>query len=182
MGFPVGGLGRWGMSPQRILRLADTVEEAASAMMVGSLGIPVWPIFGYTCYEIIAKLNDEARARIGLDTTIWHNHGFMQLSTQDQASIRACVVSYDSWNIGNSSESERDFGVVFQHSDGTWTSYAPDGEGWLNVVFWEISYHDLTLSRPGMTPWDTATTARILMLMLAGEYDEPANAEVYCLV
>ena len=22
------------------------------------------------------------------------------------------------------------------------TSYTPGGEGWLNVVFWEISYHD----------------------------------------
>jgi hypothetical protein len=47
----------------------------------------------------------------------------------------------------------------------------PNGEGWLNLVFWEISYHDLALSRPSITPWDSRTTARILMLMLASEYD-----------
>ncbi|MEK6638424.1 MAG: DUF3768 domain-containing protein [Pseudomonadota bacterium] len=121
--------------------------------------------------KIIATLNDEARARIGIDTIIWHTHGFLQLSDEDQAAVRACMISYDAWNIGNSSDGDRDFGAIFQHSDGTWTPYTPDGEGWLNLVFWEISYHDLSLSRPSMMPWDDASTARILMLMLASEYD-----------
>jgi len=120
---------------------------------------------------VTAKLNDAARARIGIDTIIWLTHGFMQLSLEDQAAVRACVTSYDSWNLGYCSEHDRDFGVVFKQRDGAWTSYTPDGEGWLNVVFWEISYHDLTLSRPCATPWDERTTARILMLMLADEYD-----------
>lgn len=121
--------------------------------------------------DAVAKLNDKARARIGLDTIIWLTHGFMQLSVEDQAAIRACVTAYDTWNLGYSSAQDRDFGVIFQQRDGAWTGYTPDGEGWLNVVFWEISYHDLTLSRPSTTPWDEDTTARILMLMLANEYD-----------
>jgi putative DNA primase/helicase len=53
LGFPVGGLGRWGMTPRRILRLADSFEEAASAMVVGSQGIPVWPVFGCERYGLI---------------------------------------------------------------------------------------------------------------------------------
>jgi putative DNA primase/helicase len=53
VGFPVGGLGRWGMTPHRILRLADSAEEAASAMILGSLGIPIWPVFGCARYELI---------------------------------------------------------------------------------------------------------------------------------
>jgi hypothetical protein len=121
--------------------------------------------------ETIATLNDKARARIGMDTIIWYTHGVMQLSEEDLTAIRACVISYDAWNIGNAQTGARDFGAIFQHSDGAWTSYTPDGEGWLNVVFWEISYHDLTLSRPSQTPWDENITARILMLMLATEYD-----------
>jgi putative DNA primase/helicase len=53
LGFPVGGLGRWGMTPRRILRLADSFEEAASAMVVGSQGIPIWPVFGCERYGLI---------------------------------------------------------------------------------------------------------------------------------
>ena len=50
LGFPVGGLGRWGVIPTKILRLAHDVEEALSAMIVGSQGIPVWPVFGFARY------------------------------------------------------------------------------------------------------------------------------------
>ncbi|MEK6638425.1 MAG: hypothetical protein AABY88_10115 [Pseudomonadota bacterium] len=53
IGFPVGGLGRWGFTPQRVLRLTDTLEEAASAMVVGSQGIPVWPVFSCERYILV---------------------------------------------------------------------------------------------------------------------------------
>jgi putative DNA primase/helicase len=53
LGLPSGGLGRWGMVPTKILRLAETVEDAASAMIVGSQGIPVWPVFGHERYASI---------------------------------------------------------------------------------------------------------------------------------
>ena len=53
LGFPVGGLGRWGVVPAKILRLAQDVEDALSAMIVGSHGIPVWPVFGFARYATI---------------------------------------------------------------------------------------------------------------------------------
>ncbi|MEK6637909.1 MAG: hypothetical protein AABY88_07470 [Pseudomonadota bacterium] len=53
LGFPVGGLGRWGAAPVKILRLAEDVVEAASAMVIGSLGIPIWPVFGCERYATI---------------------------------------------------------------------------------------------------------------------------------
>lgn len=53
LGFPVGGLGRWGAMPVKVLQLAETVVEAASAMVVGTHGIPVWPVFGCERYATI---------------------------------------------------------------------------------------------------------------------------------
>ena len=53
LGLPVGGLGRWGAAPVKTLRLADTLEEAASAMVIGSLGIPIWPVFDAERYATI---------------------------------------------------------------------------------------------------------------------------------
>jgi hypothetical protein len=52
-GLPAGGLGRWGVAPVKILRLAEGVVEAASAMIVGTHGIPVWPVFGCERYATI---------------------------------------------------------------------------------------------------------------------------------
>lgn len=53
LGLPVGGLGRWGATPIKILRLAEDAVEAASAMVVGTHGIPVWPVFGSERYATI---------------------------------------------------------------------------------------------------------------------------------
>jgi hypothetical protein len=53
LGLPLGGLGQWGASPVNILRLAEDVLEAASAMIVGSHGIPIWPVFGCERYATI---------------------------------------------------------------------------------------------------------------------------------
>jgi putative DNA primase/helicase len=53
LGFPAGGVGRWGAAPSKILRLAEDVEEAASAIIVGSQGIPIWPVFGAKRYATI---------------------------------------------------------------------------------------------------------------------------------
>jgi putative DNA primase/helicase len=53
LGLPVGGLGQWGATPVKILRLAEDVIEAASAMVVGTHGIPVWPVFGCERYAMI---------------------------------------------------------------------------------------------------------------------------------
>lgn len=48
-----GGLGRWGPVPFDTLRLAEDCEEAASAMMIGTHGTPVWPVFGAARYAAI---------------------------------------------------------------------------------------------------------------------------------
>ena len=53
LGLPVGGLGRWGATPVKVLQLAETVIEAASAMVVGTHGVPVWPVFGCERYATI---------------------------------------------------------------------------------------------------------------------------------
>jgi putative DNA primase/helicase len=53
LGAPDGGLGRWGAAPGKIMRLAETIEEAASAMVIGSLGIPIWPVFDSARYVTI---------------------------------------------------------------------------------------------------------------------------------
>jgi putative DNA primase/helicase len=53
LGLPFGGLGRWGAVPVKVLQLAETVIEAASAMVVGTHGIPVWPVFGIERYATI---------------------------------------------------------------------------------------------------------------------------------
>ena len=53
LGLPFGGLGRWGAVPVKTLHLAETVIEAASAMVVGTHGIPVWPVFGCERYATI---------------------------------------------------------------------------------------------------------------------------------
>ncbi len=53
LGLPVGGLGRWGAMPVRTMRLAEDILEAASAMIVGTHGIPVWPVFDCQRYGMI---------------------------------------------------------------------------------------------------------------------------------
>jgi putative DNA primase/helicase len=53
LGVPGGGLGRWGAAPVKVLRLAEDAIEAASAMIVGTHGIPVWPVFGIERYGVI---------------------------------------------------------------------------------------------------------------------------------
>lgn len=53
LGLPAGGLGQWGATPIKVLQLAESVIEAASAMVVGTHGIPVWPVFGCERYGMI---------------------------------------------------------------------------------------------------------------------------------
>ena len=53
LGFPRGGAGRWGGIPRKIVRLAEGVEDAASAMIIASGGLPIWPVFGIKRYGSI---------------------------------------------------------------------------------------------------------------------------------
>jgi putative DNA primase/helicase len=53
LGHPKGGLGRWGPEPEHTLRLAEGNEDAASAMIIATHGIPVWPVYGIRRYGTI---------------------------------------------------------------------------------------------------------------------------------
>lgn len=53
LGFPGGGLGRWGPEPSHTMRLAEGNEDAASAMIIATGGLPVWPVYGIRRYGSI---------------------------------------------------------------------------------------------------------------------------------
>ena len=53
LGFPSGGLGRWGPEPSHTMRLAEGNEDAASAMIIATGGLPVWPVYGIRRYGTI---------------------------------------------------------------------------------------------------------------------------------
>jgi putative DNA primase/helicase len=53
LGLPIGGVGQWGNHPYDTLRLADDIEDAASAMIVKTHGTPIWPVFGIERYAHI---------------------------------------------------------------------------------------------------------------------------------
>ena len=53
LGFPGGGLGRWGPEPSHTMRLAEGNEDAASAMIIATGGLPVWPVYGIRRYGTI---------------------------------------------------------------------------------------------------------------------------------
>lgn len=120
--------------------------------------------------ERIAVLNDRARAAIGIDCTLAATPGFLRLSKDNQESVCALVQSYSAWNLGTDSYEERDFGILFQLADRSWTTDTPDGSGWLGAVFWKIDYFDKTFEHPSKRPWDEDATARILTLMRPDEY------------
>lgn len=101
IGVPRGSIGRWGPMPFDTLRLAENSEEAASAMIVGSLGTPVWPVFGASRYAAI-DIPDTIRR------VIIYTH---QSETADDAIARA-VPHLTSGNRALEIE------------------YAPDGLGW----------------------------------------------------
>lgn len=62
---------------------------------------------------------------------------------------------YDEFNDDNDPHGEHDFGSI-----------SIDGE----VVFFKIDYYDLTFTAGADDPADEATCARVLTVMLAGEY------------
>lgn len=53
LGLPMGGVGQWGNEPYDTLRLADDIEDAASAMIVKTHGTPIWPVFSIERYAYI---------------------------------------------------------------------------------------------------------------------------------
>jgi putative DNA primase/helicase len=104
LGFPAGGLGRWSMVPSKILRLAADVEEAASAIIVGSQGIPVWPVFGCERYATIDVPPSIERIVIYARTS--------------QASVQAIAVAADHLSADN-----RVVEVLYPPRCDSWNAY-----------------------------------------------------------
>jgi Protein of unknown function (DUF3768) len=119
---------------------------------------------------LIAALNDEARAAMGIACMLAATPGFLRLAKADQLRVCELVQSYDAWTIGTDCYGEHDFGIIFQLSDGNWTTDTPAGEGWLGALFWKIDYFDPGFAGPGKRPWDRDLTARIITLMRPDEY------------
>jgi hypothetical protein len=104
--------------------------------------------------ETIRRLNDLLRQR-GEGGRILVTAGIAALSSSEVASIRAAVAAFDDFEDGNDPYGEHDFGAV-----------TVAGES----MFWKIDYYDLGLMMHSRDPADPAVTARVLTIMLPGEY------------
>jgi hypothetical protein len=80
--------------------------------------------------EKIARLNDRARAAMGLACRLVQTPGINALCPQHQSKIREKVETFDAFTPDNDPHGERDFGA-FNHQ----------GE----KVFWKIDYYDKDL-------------------------------------
>ena len=118
----------------------------------------------------IAELNDQARADIPNKCRVIASDAFAAKWHDQQAVILDMIRRYNTFDPGITLFEERDFGVVFQLNDGSWSNQTPSGDWSQQSVFWLFEYSDPTYSRPSATPWDASRSARCLLLMLPHEY------------
>jgi hypothetical protein len=105
--------------------------------------------------EKIARLNDRARAAMGLACRLVQTPGINALSPQDQSKIREKVETFDAFTPDNDPYGERDFGA-FDHQR--------------EKIFWKIDFYDKDLMFESEDPADAFKTTRVLTIMLAEEY------------
>ena len=72
--------------------------------------------------ERIARLNDRARQAMGLACVAVATEGFRALSEEDQSRVREMIESFDAFTPDNDPHGERDFGAIYQDSEGRWTT------------------------------------------------------------
>ena len=118
--------------------------------------------------ERIARLNDRARQAMGLACVAVATEGFRALPDEDQSRVRELVETFDAFTPDNDPHGERDFGAVYQDSDGCWTTTRPARPA--ETVFWKIDAYDRDLRFGDEDPANPAVTRRVLTLMLASEY------------
>lgn len=118
--------------------------------------------------ERIARLNDRARQAMGLACVAVATEGFRALSEEDQSRVREMVETFDAFAPDNDPHGERDFGAIYQDSDGHWTTTRPTRSA--ETVFWKIDAYDRDLRFGSEDPANPAVTRRVLTLMLASEY------------
>jgi Protein of unknown function (DUF3768) len=119
----------------------------------------------------IARLNDLARSAMGVACTAVATVGFRSLPETDQSRVRELIETYDTFDEDNDPHGERDFGCVYQLSDGCWTTERPrsrDDER--ERVFWKFDYYDRDLRFGSEDAANPAVTRRVLTIMLADEY------------
>lgn len=103
--------------------------------------------------EVIARLNDQHRARPGVGWTM--TQGVHALGAKTLARAVAVVTAFSAFSEDNNPHGERDFGA-----------FEIEGQR----LFWKIDYYDLNLALASPDPADPAVTRRVLTLMLAEEY------------
>jgi hypothetical protein len=118
--------------------------------------------------ERIARLNDRARQAMGLCCIAVATQGFRALSRADQLRVRELIETFDAFTPDNDPHGERDFGAIYQTSDGRWTTARPIEPS--ETVFWKIDYYDPSLEWASEDPANPAITRRVLTIMLAEEY------------
>lgn len=116
----------------------------------------------------IAMLNDRARQAIGLACMAMTTPGFRALPEQDRSRVRELVETFNAFTGDNDPHGERDFGAVYQGSDGSWTTVRP--APCRETVFWKIDCYDHSLEWGSPDPADPGVTRRVLTIMLASEY------------
>ena len=118
--------------------------------------------------ERIARLNDRARQAMGLACVAVETEGFRALSEADQSRVRELVETFDAFTSDNDPYGERDFGAIYQDSDGRWTTTRPARPA--ETVFWKIDSYDRELQFASDDPANPAVTRLVLTIMLATEY------------
>ena len=119
----------------------------------------------------IARLNDLARKAMGVACTAVATVGFRSLPEADQSQVRELIETYDTFTEDNDPHGERDFGAIFQLSDGRWTTERPrsrDDER--ERVFWKLDYYDCNLRFGSEDAANPGVTRRVLTIMLSDEY------------
>jgi hypothetical protein len=119
----------------------------------------------------IARLNDLARSAMGVACTAVATVGFKSLPTSDQSRVRELIETYDAFTEDNDPHGERDFGTVYQLSDGRWTTERPRSRhDERERVFWKLDYYDRDKRFASEDAVNPAVTRRVLTIMLADEY------------
>lgn len=104
--------------------------------------------------EMIARLNDRVR-KTGAGGMIVLTPGVRVLAEFTPAELLRALCNYDRFDRENDPHGERDFG---------------DLELFGADLLWKIDYYDREMRYGSNDPADAGQTARVLTVMLAGEY------------
>jgi hypothetical protein len=116
-----------------------------------------------------ARHNDNARR--GMDRChAVDSAGFAMLPLADRREITSLVARYDDWDDASNPYDEHDFGIVYLRKCGGWTTGKPEPGTWDHAIFWKFDYRDARGRGPALTPWDKASTIRVLTFLLPEEY------------